>query len=186
MVGQSDKDTSGRAIMLRQQQGYQILAENVDNHRLSQTQTAQWMVDAIQNNYTYEKTFRIIMPEGDVKYATMNQRLADLATGVEKVLNDVTIGKYDVVVSDQAMSPSMRYLHFQELIEIVRETGVQIPPDVMVQASNLPEAIKQQVIEGMGRMAQGIPPGVQPPTAPKGGPPGDAEVPQIPDEAGGV
>jgi hypothetical protein len=188
MVGQSDKDTSGRAIMLRQQQGYQILAENVDNHRLAQTQTAQWMVDAIQNNYTYEKTFRIIMPNNQVKYATLNQRVTDMMGAVENVLNDVTIGDYDVIVSDQAVSPSLKYLHFQELIEIVRETGVGIPPEVLVKASNLPEDMKREIVEAMANAMQGIPPGMdgqtpgQPP-APQGGTPAP---PDIPDEAGGV
>lgn len=177
LVGQSDKDTSGRAIMLRQQQGYQILAENVDNHRLSTVITTQWIIDAIQNNYTYEKTFRVIMPDNQVKYMTVNQRVQDMMTGIEKVLNDVTVGDYDVVVSDQSISPSMRYLHFQELIEIVQQTGVGIPPDVLVKASNLPQDMKQEIIQAM---QQAVVPG---PASVGGNQQPPAEVPQMPDMA---
>jgi len=174
LIGQSDKDTSGRAIMLRQQQGYQILAENIDNHRLSTVLTTQWIIDAIQNNYNYEKTFRVIMPDNQVNYLTINQRVADIMTGVEKVLNDVTIGKYDVIVSDQAISPSLRFLHFQELIEIVQQTGVGIPPDVLIRASNLPMDMKQEILQALQQPMPGQMPGGQ------GGPP---EMPQVPEQA---
>ena len=75
--------------------------------------------------------------------------MGPMQEGIERVLNDVTVGKYDVVVSDQAISPSMRYLHFQELIEIVRETGVQIHPAILVKSSNLPQDMKQEIIESM-------------------------------------
>lgn len=153
MIGQADKDTSGRAIMLRQQQGYQILAENVDNHRLSTVMTSQFMIDAIQGNYNYQKTFRVLMPNQQAKYLTINQQMPGMQEGIERVLNDVTVGKYDVVVSDQAISPSMRYLHFQELIEIVRETGVQIHPAILVKSSNLPQDMKQEILESMQQPA---------------------------------
>jgi hypothetical protein len=178
MIGQADKDTSGRAIMLRQQQGYQILAENIDNHRLSTVMTTQFMIDAIQSNYNYEKTFRVLMPDQQANYLTINKQMPDMMGGVEKVLNDVSIGKYDVVVSDQAISPSMRYLHFQELIEIVRETGVGIHPAILVKSSNLPQDMKQEIIESMQQ---------QPPMgdAGTGGQGGPGEVPQMPDEAMG-
>lgn len=155
LLGIADKDTSGRAILLRQNQGYQVIAENIDNHRLSTVLTAQWIVDAIQRNYTYEKTFRILMPNNQVKYLTVNKRMEDYITGVERILNDVTVGRYDVVVSDQAVSPAMRYLYFQELIEMIRETGAGVPLPVLVKASNLPQDMKHEVMEAL---AQPIPP----------------------------
>jgi hypothetical protein len=183
MIGQADKDTSGRAIMLRQQQGYQVLAENVDNHRLATVQTAIWMKDAIQNNYNYEKTFRVIMPDQQAQYITINQRSQDIMSGIEKVLNDVTIGNYDVAVSDQAISPSLRYLHFQELIEIVRETGVGIDPAVLVKASNLPQDMKQEIIQSM-QMPMPMPGDAG--TNQMGPGKKGAEVPHIPDAAAGA
>jgi hypothetical protein len=178
MIGQADKDTSGRAIMLRQQQGYQILAENIDNHRLSTVQTTQFMIDAIQNNYNYEKTFRVLLPDQQVQYLTLNQRIPDMMGAVDEILNDVSMGTYDVIVSDQAISPSMRYLHFQELIEIVRETGVGIPPQVLVKASNLPMDMKQEIIQSMSAPAPMGDAG----TGSLGGP---GQVPNVPEEAMG-
>ncbi|MBW1996416.1 MAG: hypothetical protein JRJ29_00485 [Deltaproteobacteria bacterium] len=165
LLGHQDKDTSGRAIMLRQQQGYQILVEQMDNHRLATVLTAQWMIDAIQNNYTYEKTFRILLPDNQVQYLTINQKMVDVMTGVEKILNDVTIGKYDVAVADQAVSPSMRYLQFQELLEMIRETGAMIPPTILIKASSLPEDLKREILEELQAIAQAQEQAAAPPPA---------------------
>jgi len=116
----SNSEASGRAIYLRREQGLMSLADQMENHRYSLIQLGRILVRTIQKHYTREKVFRIIGDDGkSIQTYAINQRLP----AVDRLLNDVTLGKYDVAVSEQPDSPTQRMINFTMFTEYIRDMG---------------------------------------------------------------
>ena len=58
----------------------------------------QIAIPMMQQLYTTEKVVRLIQPNNSLNEYTVNKRLFDDKTGVIKVINDITVGKYDVTL----------------------------------------------------------------------------------------
>jgi hypothetical protein len=90
----------------------------------------------IQSFYTQERTFVITGANEKGQSIntplTINQEAPD-ATGI---INDVTVGKYDVVIADVPTQITFQNAQFSQAIEM-RKFGVQIPDDEMVRMSTL-------------------------------------------------
>lgn len=86
---------SGKAILGQQQQTDMTNFHFYDNLTRSMKHTGRIILDLIPKIYDRERVLRIIGYDGKPELVTINQRVAD-ETGVEKVLNDVTVGEYDV------------------------------------------------------------------------------------------
>ncbi len=131
---------SGRAIALRQQQGNLMLSIPMDNQRLTRRTYGRWQLRTIQDYYTTERVFRIEGKEGKDKYLKANEKTD------EGLLNDVTVGEYDVVVTEEPLSPSNRTALNEELKDMMHQ-GYPIPPDILLRYSDMPD--KDEVIERM-------------------------------------
>jgi hypothetical protein len=88
---------SGKAINGQQQQADLSNFHFYDNLTRSIRWTGKIILDLIPNIYDAERVMRIIGEDGKPEIVTINQRTTD-EFGVETVLNDVTIGQYDVVM----------------------------------------------------------------------------------------
>lgn len=89
---------SGKAINGQQQQADMSNYHFYDNLTRSIRHTGKIILDLIPKIYDSERVMRIIGEDGKPKLETINQRVFDEQEQVEKVLNDVTIGEYDVVM----------------------------------------------------------------------------------------
>lgn len=124
------KGASGFAIDLKQKQGGNIVSWIYKSFRFFQHILAEFERDAIQVLYDYEKVIRI--RGNKPKYVTINEQVYDETGAISQVLNDVTIGKYDVTISDKEIMPSMRLERFRSFTELVKGGALPIPPEVMV------------------------------------------------------
>lgn len=88
---------SGKALQGQQQQVDMSNFHYFDNLTRSIRHTGKIILDLIPKIYDRERVMRIIGDDGKPDLITINQRAAD-EYGVERVLNDVTIGQYDVVM----------------------------------------------------------------------------------------
>ena len=88
---------SGKAINGQQQQSDLSNFHFYDNLTRSIRWTGKIILDLVPNIYDAERVMRIIGEDGKPEIVTINQRTTD-EFGVETVLNDVTIGQYDVVM----------------------------------------------------------------------------------------
>jgi hypothetical protein len=88
---------SGKAINGQQQQADLSNFHFYDNLTRSIRWTGKIILDLVPNIYDAERVMRIIGEDGKPEIVTINQRTTD-EFGVETVLNDVTIGQYDVVM----------------------------------------------------------------------------------------
>jgi len=88
---------SGKALNGQQQQIDLSNYHFYDNLTRMIRHVGKILLDLIPFVYSEERVMRIIGADGQPDLVNINQRQAD-AYGVEKVLNDVTVGEYDVVM----------------------------------------------------------------------------------------
>ena len=68
----------------------------------------QIAIPIMQELYTTQKIVRLIQPNNSINEYTINKRLYDDHSNEIKVLNDITVGKYDVVVVTGSTMPTNR------------------------------------------------------------------------------
>jgi hypothetical protein len=71
-----------------------------------------------------------------------------LMTGIEKLLNTKDLGRYDVVVGEMQMSPTMQLAYFSMFSEMAAK-GLPIPPSMIIKLSPLPEKEKQESLKAI-------------------------------------
>lgn len=88
---------SGKAIAGQQQQVDMVNFHYYDNLTRSIAFAGRVILDLIPKIYDTERVMRIIGDDDKPEIITLNQRVTD-EYGVEKILNDVSVGRYDVVM----------------------------------------------------------------------------------------
>jgi len=88
---------SGKAINGQQQQMDLTNFHYFDNLTRSIRFAGKILLDLIPKIYDHERVMRIIGYDNQPELVVLNQRTVD-AAGVTKILNDVTVGEYDVVM----------------------------------------------------------------------------------------
>jgi hypothetical protein len=122
---------SGKAIQGQQQQTDMTNYHYYDNLTRSIKQTGRIILDLIPYVYDRERVLRIIGDDGKGEIVNVNQRTID-EQGVETILNDVTVGQYDVVMETGPGYNSKRQEAVDSMISMM---GVD--PDLMKQAGDL-------------------------------------------------
>lgn len=151
MEGQdSDEDMSGIAIQSRQFAAQQKLAVPLDNLARTRHMLAERLLWMVQNFYTAPRLFRITDDNGAGDKSTqdlpVNHPMDD-----GSVLNDLTIGTYDVVISEQPMHITFDNTQFEQVMKML-EQKIPIPPEWVLKYSNLQE--KDQLAKAMKAAAQ--------------------------------
>lgn len=163
-LGQIDRVQSGRAIAARQKQSVMGAEGYFKNFSRTRELKGRKYLELIQGWYTEPRLIRVRGEDGKNIDTMLNQRLADGA-----VLNDVTLGSYTVAVDEAPMSATFDQAQFDDIVTMVKDLGIPIPPDIVVEASNVPR--KREIIN---RMAPPVP------AAPTPGVPGDPAAPPQP------
>jgi hypothetical protein len=88
---------SGKAIAGQQQQVDMVNFHYYDNLTRSIAYCGRIILDLIPQIYDTERVMRIIGADEKPEIITLNQRVTT-EDGVEKILNDVSVGRYDVVM----------------------------------------------------------------------------------------
>ena len=122
---------SGKAIQGQQQQTDMTNFHYYDNLTRSIKQTGRIILDLIPHVYDAERVLRIIGDDGKGEIVNLNQKVQN-AQGVEEILNDVTVGQYDVVMETGPGYNSKRQEAVDSMISMM---GVD--PDLMKQAGDL-------------------------------------------------
>lgn len=122
---------SGKAIQGQQQQTDMTNYHYYDNLTRSIKQTGRIILDLIPYVYDSQRVLRIIGDDGKGEIVNVNERTTN-EQGVETILNDVTVGEFDVVMETGPGYNSKR----QEAVEsMISMMGVD--PDLMKQAGDL-------------------------------------------------
>jgi len=122
---------SGKAIQGQQQQADMTNYHYYDNLTRSIKQTGRIILDLIPYVYDRERVLRIIGDDGKGEIVNVNERTTN-EMGVETILNDVTVGEYDVTMETGPGYNSKRQEAVDSMISMM---GVD--PDLMKQAGDL-------------------------------------------------
>ncbi len=95
-LGQRSNETSGIAIQTRDKQSDTGTFVYIDNFNMAIQRTGQILLDLIPHIYDTERKIRIIGADGTEQLKDINK--PQMVDGQESVLNDVTIGAYDVTL----------------------------------------------------------------------------------------
>lgn len=135
-LGQVDRVQSGRAIEARQKQSILGLEMYMDNMRRTKDLCGEKKLEMIQNNYTEPRLFQIEGHGGLWNTLGINSRQA---TG--EIINNVTVGKYSIVVDATPLAATYMASQFEELLSLVKEGIVQLPiiQDIAIDLSTLPQ-----------------------------------------------
>lgn len=133
-LGNQSNETSGRAIIARQNQGQQANFHFNDNLWRSKRHACMIVLSMIPEVYDTERVLRICKPDKTYKEIQMNgvpnpmeaqNQDAEYVSIVNGVLNDMTYGKYDVVVEAGKDYKTIRQQTYESLV-LLAQTNPQI------------------------------------------------------------
>ena len=102
--------------------GQRRIKSKRDDIEAGLNQIAKVVVQLIQAYYTNEKTIRLINPNSIPTEVAINQDIYDPVSGqFLQRLNDVTVGKYDVVVVSGSTLPSNRWGRFEYYMQLFQQ-----------------------------------------------------------------
>ena len=176
--GMDRADVSAKAIQQKRQAGSTNLVKPLDNLVRTDFILARNILDLVQEFYTESRLMTITHDEatGESETFGINQPNPQPETGEEtaenpyqEILNDLTLGQYDVVVTSVPRRETLEDSQFEQAMSM-REAGVSIPDSVLIDTSRLnnkkdiikqmagdqtsPEAIAAKELQQRGQQAE--------------------------------
>lgn len=148
--GEGGEQQSGLALQTRQFAAQQELALPLDNLARTRHMLASRMLKLIQKFYDDPRILRIVETDPMGKEQSVELPI-NMPQPDGSILNDLTMGEYDVVITEVPLQVTFENSQFQQALEM-RKEGVMIPDPFIVRHSNLAE--KQEIIEAMQSQQQ--------------------------------
>lgn len=150
MKGDTKGEPSGIAVQSMQYAAQMSLAVPLDNLARTRHMLAQRMLELIQAFYDEPRIFRITQSD-PLTGADSSQELQINWTQADgSKLNDLTVGEYDVVITDQPAQVTFDNSQFNQALAM-KEKGVAIPDSILIKYSTL--ANKPEIIQAMQAQA---------------------------------
>jgi len=142
-MGLDRADVAAKAIQAKQKASATNLVKPLDNLTRSDYFLARAVVDLVQEFYTEERVMTITTDHatGASETFTINQ-----TNEYGEVLNDLTLGQYDIIVTSVPARESLEDSQFEQAMAM-REAGIAIPDSVMIDSSRLIN--KKEIIQLM-------------------------------------
>lgn len=137
---QTSSREPGVTVKMRQETGIAVLYILFSNFKESRLNAAKMHVDLIQQYVTMPKMIRIEGPEGE-QLMQVNTQMNPQEPG----FNSVQGNRYDVIVDEDVENISMRAFILEQLASYSQNNPGTIPPELIVEYSNLPYTAKMQV-----------------------------------------
>lgn len=136
-VGARSNETSGKAILARQQEGDTATFDYQDALSKSIRATGEILVSALPKVYDTPRAMRVIGKDGAEDWKQLYQELPD-----GTVVNDLSAGKYDVAVSAGPGYDTQRMEFIDALTQLAQgnEAIAMGCPDLIVGAMDFPKA----------------------------------------------
>jgi len=136
-MGQSVNNQSGKAISLLQQRADLSHFHIADNLNKSLCQVGRILIAIYQKVYTVPLIKRITGEDGKTQRVEINKQVIEQGKGViDGILNNLTVGRYDIRMTTGASYISQRQENKQaltQLLQFVPQIG-QAAPDLLVKA----------------------------------------------------
>lgn len=177
IMGAQGNETSGIAIQKRQQQSETAQFHFQDNVNKSTRQCAKILLGLYPAYYDVPIVRRIIGSDGETSMVKLNtppdpENQSELSKAIDGVLNNLSIGRYDVRMDtgpsyntqrDQNFQAMMQLMQFNpELFGIIGDILIKDSP--LLNAKEIADRVKQTIPENIrnaGKEQGGLPPEVQ-------------------------
>ncbi len=156
-LGEPSNERSGKAINARAVRGEQAVFHFPDNLRRTLMQLTRDLIDIVPKVYDTERIVRIREYEGNEMPVKINQVRIDPTSGEKEILNDISVGKYDVEASVGLYSTRR-----QEALDFMERTLQFVPSiapfilDLVFKYNDLPGAkeVEDRIKEIMPTLLQ--------------------------------
>lgn len=134
MQGFAREDVAAKSVQTNKQSGQANLAKVMDNMNRTDFILARNVLDMVQEYYTEQRLLYITTDRltNQTEQLTVNQ-----PTPEGTILNDLTLGEYAVVVTNQPERDTFEETQFDQALRLRTEAGVQIPDKYIIQSSRL-------------------------------------------------
>lgn len=148
-TGNPREDVSAKAIRANRQSGSVNLAKVIDNLNRTDYILARNILDCVQEYYSEERLMHITTDRltNKTEQITINQ-----ATPEGRIVNDLTTGEYEVVVTSQPERDTFEDTQFDQVVAMRKDIGVAIPDKYVIKASRLKD--KVALVEELEAAAQ--------------------------------
>lgn len=169
LLANDSESQSGRAILLKQRQGLVMVQEPLDNYGETKKILGKFILSQLGELFTVETAIKVLgdawiqkqevfkepvfdemgQPQLDEQgklKLELNQQLVGKV--INEVLNDASLGKYDVTIGDGAYTETSRMANHMMLMDMLGK-GVPIPPHILIKESNLPESSKTEILQAI-------------------------------------
>ena len=134
MLGTDSAEVSGVAIQAKQNRGVMMIQVPLDNLRKTRQYLAEKVLKLVQQFYTEERIV-LVTDETDPLKPREPVVINEL-TPEGEIINDLTLGEYDVIIGTQPARDSYDEMQFAEALNL-RNVGVAIPDDAIIEYSHL-------------------------------------------------
>jgi hypothetical protein len=158
-LGNQSNEISGKAILLRQQQGDTATFAYIDNLSRALTHLGNILIDLIPKIYTGERVMQIVGVDGKAEFVPVNTPvLANPETGepmseadaianeeiepVEMIMNDLTSGRYQVTVTVGPSYATQRIEAAETMMDLIKNIPELFPlvADLLIKNMDWPES----------------------------------------------
>ena len=149
MGEQTSSREAGVVVRLRQESGVAVLYVLFRGFRKSRIASCKMMLSLIQQYVTEQEIVRIDGAEG-TKLLAINSQMNPEVAG----FNDVGALEYDIDIDEVADNATMRAAILDILMSFSQNNPGTIPPDLILEYSDLPLSAKQRVREYMDQQQE--------------------------------
>lgn len=155
MRGLQGNAVSGVAKQADQFASQQQLAVPLDNLAYTRQILASRIVKLVQKYYDSYRVFRITETDPLTGKEVENTIEINKPDGMGGYLNDITMGEYDVVITEQPMQVTFENSQFEQALAM-RKEGVKLPDATVIRYSNL--ADKHEIMSTMEQSGEPVDP----------------------------
>tara|TARA_R100000654_G_scaffold16190_3_gene34097 strand:- start:2179 stop:4326 length:2148 start_codon:yes stop_codon:yes gene_type:complete len=134
MLGTDSAEVSGVAIQAKQNRGAIMIQVPLDNLRKTRQYLAEHILKLLQTFYTERRVIMVTDEEDPLK--PREPMVLNEMTPEGRIINDLTLGEYDVVIASAPARDSFDEVQFAEALNL-RQVGVAIPDDAIIEYSHL-------------------------------------------------
>ena len=134
-MGMTRADVSADQIEANNAYGDVGLKPALDNLARTDHILARNMLDLVQDYYTDPRIIKVTNSDLTGEQTEIRINWPDPQSG--EVLNDVSLGEYEIQIVQQAAKQTLEDLQFQQAVALRKELGVAIPDEFIIENSNL-------------------------------------------------
>ena len=134
MLGTDSAEVSGVAIQAKQNRGAIMIQVPLDNLRKARQYLAENILNLVQTFYTEQRVIQVTNEADPLQ--PREEMVINQETPEGMVINDLSLGEYDVIVATAPARDSFDEVQFAEALSL-RQVGVSIPDDAIIEYSHL-------------------------------------------------